>query len=217
MDSMHSKVALFLKGEQGRILDAGAGEGDMSKVLHEMGFEVFPCDIEPSGFKFGALNCVKADLNKGIPYKNSYFNHAICIEVVEHLENIHFLLEELNRVIKVGGSLVISTPNIANVFSRLKFLFSGKFFCFSDEERRLGHLNPIAWWEMKEALKKHGFRVEKISSNAHLMLSGCDNASSILKRSAVRFAYILLYPFIKPKNTELLKGDSLVFMVEKVK
>lgn len=214
MSSLHARFTEFMSYKSGRLLDAGAGEGNLSAALSDMGFEVTSCDISPGDFRHG--RCIKVDLNGRMPFKDSQFDHAVCAEVVEHIENPHNLLRELNRVIKKGGTLVISTPNIANVFSRIKFLLTGKFFCFSDEERRLGHLNPIAWWEMEEALQKHGFKVEKISSNARLMLSGCDSPSSLMKRTAARAAYMLLYPFIRPKDIELLKGDSLIFAARKV-
>lgn len=214
MDSLHQKVLDLMEGKNGRLLDAGAGTGELSKALSDMGFSVSSCDIALGDFKYG--KCRKVDLNGKMPYGENSFDHMVCSEVLEHVENPHNLLREANRVLKKGGCLVISTPNIANVFSRAKFLLTGKFFCFSDEERRLGHLNPIAWWELEEALQKHGFMVEKISSNAHLMLSGCDSPSSSMKRSAARLMYLILYPFIRPKNIELLKGDSLIFVARKV-
>lgn len=215
MDTLHKQILGFMAEKKGKLLDAGAGTGELSRALSDMGFSVSSCDIEPDVFRHG--RCRKVDLNQDLPYRKNEFDHVVCSEVVEHIENPHHLFRQVNRVMKKGGTLVITTPNIANVFSRVKFLLTGKFFCFSDEERRLGHLNPVAWWELDEALQKHGFVVEKVSSNAYLMLSGCDNPSSAMKRSAARAIYLILYPFIKPKNIELLKGDSLVFLARKVR
>lgn len=215
MDSIHQTVLKLMEGKSGSLLDAGAGTGELSDALKRAGFDVSSCDIRPEDFRHG--KCRRVDLNGKVPYRKNRFDHMVCSEVVEHVENPHSLLREANRVLKKGGYLVISTPNIANVFSRVKFLLTGKFFCFSDEERRLGHLNPVTWWEMKEALQKHGFEVEKISSNAHLMLSGCESAANECKRFAARLACLALYPFIQPKDMELLKGDSLVFLARKVR
>jgi hypothetical protein len=70
---------------------------------------------------------------------------------------------------------------------------------------------------MKEILEKYGFRQEKITSNAYLMLSGTSGGSSSAKRAAARVAYVLLYPFIRPKDKDLLMGDSLIFVARKVR
>lgn len=215
MNSLHAKFVELLNGGSGRLLDAGAGTGELSDALSKIGFEVTPCDISPRDFKYG--NCKKVDLNQDLPYGKAEFDHMVCSEVVEHIENPHHLLREANRVLKRGGTLVISTPNIANVFSRVKFLFIGKFFCFSDEERRGGHLNPVSWWEMGEALEKHGFRLEKRAAGTNLLLSGCAGSRMAAKRALARFSLLILYPFIKPKDAVLLKADSVVFMAKKVK
>lgn len=214
MDSLHSKFVELMEGHKGKVLDAGAGLGDLSSILSDTGFDVTSCDIEPEDFKQG--KCERVDLNQRLPYKSSQFDYVVCAEVSEHIENPHHLLREFNRVLKKGGLLLISTPNITNVFSRIKFLFTGKFFCFSDEERRLGHLNPIPWWEMDDALAMHGFKLEQRTSNAYLMLCGCGGARNAAKRLFVRLAYLVLYTFIRPKNKELLKGDSLIFVARKV-
>lgn len=215
MDRLHLKIIGLLSGETGSLLDAGAGGGELSRALIDNGFKVKSCDIQPRDFKYG--RCYRVDLNGRLPYKNSEFDNVVCAEVLEHLENPHNLLREFNRVLRKGGILVISTPNIANVFSRIKFLLTGKFFCFSDEERSLGHLSPVTWWELDETLVKYGFRVEVVTSNAHLMLSGCKGSVVSAKRMVVKIAYLFLYPFMQPKNKELLKGDSLIFKAIKVK
>jgi SAM-dependent methyltransferase len=47
------------------------------------------------------------------------------VEVIEHIENQPQLIREIQRVLKPGGVVVITTPNILNVMSRLRFLFTG--------------------------------------------------------------------------------------------
>lgn len=214
MDSLHCKFMEMMSGKSGKVLDAGAGTGEISKALSDMGFGVTSCDIAPRYFKY--RKCAKVDLNSPMPFRSSFFDHVVCAEVIEHLENPHNLLREFNRVIKNGGTLVISTPNIANVFSRVKFLITGKFFCFSDKERILGHLNPVAWWEMEDAFQMHGFRLDRRASSADLKISGCSGGMASAKRTLARL-FLLMLPFIKPKDSVLLKADSIIFAVTKVR
>ncbi len=214
MDNLHQKILELMAGKEGKLLDAGAGTGELSAALSGMGFKVSSCDIHPKDFRHGS--CRKVDLNRDMPYKKNEFDHVVCAEVVEHIENPYHLLRQANKVMKKGGCLVITTPNIANVFSRLKFLITGKFFCFSDEERRLGHLNPIPWWEMEEALEKCGFKVEKKVASANLLISSRGGAAAA-KRALARLSMIVLHPFMKPKSGVLLKADSIVFLSVKAK
>lgn len=216
MNALHNAVCRFFgdekrSGRLGKVLDAGAGSGEMTRLLKRMGFEVKALDIKPE-FE----GCIRADLNKGLPFKAGGFDYAVCLEVAEHIENTRHLLREFHRVLKKGGVLLTSTPNIGNIFSRIKFLLTGEFFCFSRRERGLGHINPIPSWLMLEALENSGFRAESVIASDYLQLSGIDSANVRAKRLASRLAYVLLYPFIRPKNKELLKGDNLIFVARKV-
>ncbi|EPJ55527.1 MAG: hypothetical protein OFPI_03300 [Osedax symbiont Rs2] len=45
-------------------------------------------------------------------------------EGIEHFENQLLVLSEFNRILKVGGSLIITTPNYSNLIGRLSYLLS---------------------------------------------------------------------------------------------
>jgi SAM-dependent methyltransferase len=94
------------------------------------------------------------------------------VEGIEHLENPHLLIREIGRVLKPGGSVVITTPNIMNIKSRLYFLLRSYFNNFryfpqpSDQRDLLGlHVNPIPFAELRYILNRYGFRMEKVSCN----------------------------------------------------
>src|SRR5204862_407499 len=66
------------------------------------------------------------DLNKGrLPYAENRFALVTCTETIEHLENHHAIVREIYRVLRPGGLAVLSTPNILNLRSRLRFFSSG--------------------------------------------------------------------------------------------
>jgi len=216
MNALHAAVERFFLGERnsgrkGAVLDAGAGPGDITKSLQRFGFAVTAVDIEPE-FR----GCRSANLNNNLPFRAGKFDYIVCLEVAEHIENTRHLIREFSRVIRNGGTLLISTPNIGNIFSRLKFLLTGEFFCFSRYERKLGHINPVPPWLMQESLEASGFRVVGVKASEYLRLSGLDNANVQAKRFAARLAYALLRPFLRPKNREFLKADSLIFFARKI-
>lgn len=215
MDLTHNAVTIILRGEKrGIVLDAGAGEGTLSKLLKQAGFNVVACDINPEQFKIG--RCKKVDLNQDLPYPNNSFDYITCVEVIEHLENPHHLIREFSRTIKKNGLLIITTPNIMNIFSRLKFLLRGEFFCFSKRERNSGHLNPVPYWELKEILKKNDFKLIRIETNRKFGICGTENINTKIKRFVTILCYGILYLILRPKNKIILEGDILIFVAKKV-
>jgi glycosyltransferase involved in cell wall biosynthesis/SAM-dependent methyltransferase len=80
------------------------GEVDHKSVTAEDG-EVFTCDVE-------LFNAEKDPF----PYPRDYFSTVLCCELIEHLaEDPMHMMAEINRVLKTGGHLVLTTPNISSM------------------------------------------------------------------------------------------------------
>lgn len=81
-----------------------AGRVDRHEVESENG-ETFACDVD--------LFDAERD---HFPYADGYFDTVLCCELVEHLkEDPMHMMSEINRVLKPGGHLVLTTPNIASL------------------------------------------------------------------------------------------------------
>jgi glycosyltransferase involved in cell wall biosynthesis/SAM-dependent methyltransferase len=81
-----------------------AGKVDHHEVTSETG-ETFACDVD----LFDAEHDV-------FPYPDAHFDTVLCCELVEHLkEDPMHMMAEINRVLKPGGHLVLTTPNIASL------------------------------------------------------------------------------------------------------
>ncbi len=80
------------------------GESDRRAVSSESG-ESFECKID-------LFDAEKDEF----PYENSYFSTVLCCELLEHLvaDPMHMMIE-INRILKAGGNLVLTTPNIASL------------------------------------------------------------------------------------------------------
>ncbi len=176
---VYEKVLSLLEGETpGRALDAPAGEGAFSLELAERGYEVKAADLNREKFKAEGIACDLVDLNKTLPYEDAFFDAVICIEGIEHLENPHHLVREFRRVLKSGGTLMLTTPNILNVYSRLRFLLFGSADRLHSEmdsfkgnlyQLLRRHINPVGYPELKYILEQNGFGVEKIATNASVV------------------------------------------------
>jgi len=217
MDQKHRLIANYLKTKKrGKLLDAGGGEGDLYSLLKNR-FDVTVCDIEQSYPRNNPID--KVDLNNNLPYRANSFDYVTCVEVIEHIENPHHLIREFKKILKPHGILIITTPNISNTFSRLKFLVTGVFFCFSEAERKSkhGHINPIPYWELKDILDKNNFEIIEVKAAEYLKLSGVASITNLVKRVISYMVYIILYPVLTPKNKELLKGDNIIVIAKSLK
>lgn len=81
-----------------------AGRVEHRSVTSEDG-ETFSCDVD-------LFNAEK----DRFPYESEHFSTVICGELIEHLfEDPMFLMSEINRILKPGGHLVLTTPNICSL------------------------------------------------------------------------------------------------------
>ena len=176
----HEKVLELLKNEKGgKLLDAGAGQGFLSQEFKNNGFDVFAADFDTEKFKIHSIECKKVDLNKDLPYPNSFFDYIVCLEVIEHLENPYHLIREFNRIVKRGGKIIISTPNILNIHARLRYLLRGSADWLHAQipgidpknifEALRRHINLIGFIELKFILENNGFDIEIVSTNRSVL------------------------------------------------
>jgi 2-polyprenyl-3-methyl-5-hydroxy-6-metoxy-1,4-benzoquinol methylase len=113
-------------GSGRKMLDLSCGDGDTAQLLAKLGYFVVATDYcVPPLMPRGIERVAGVDLNRYLPFRAESFDAVDLVEVIEHIENQPQLIREIARVLRPGGAVLISTPNILNVFSRLRFLFTG--------------------------------------------------------------------------------------------
>jgi SAM-dependent methyltransferase len=172
-DGVHEKVLGYLQDKpRGEILDIPTGLGALAEVLHGMDFTVSCCDIDPSQFLAKGLHVDMGDLNGRIPYEDGKFDYICFLEAIEHTENPYNAVRELARVLKPGGTLILSTPNYLNIERRLKFLVTGFFtrpvsremFLQDCRGKTFGlHLSPMGYTLIRFALEHSGLIIRTVT------------------------------------------------------
>jgi len=189
-EGVHEAVLALLQSEPpGQLLDAPAGEGAFALHARERGYAVVCGDIAPARFRSSDMKCLKLDLNQPWDLESESFDCVVSIEAVEHLENPWHLVREANRVLKTQGTLILTTPNILSIRSRLSYLLYGypNYFHYmvqrdscSKKERPIDHINPIGFLELRHILARCGFAVQQVATNRIQKRSSV--VSSLLKR-----------------------------------
>jgi len=147
------------------VLDFGSGEGALCLRLKDGGYDVVACDIDEANFKCsGEIHFQKLDnsqdaVNAYIEENADRFDVILGIEIIEHVENPWDYIRNLGRMVKPGGHVIVSTPNVTSKVSRFEYLFKGRLFSFSDRDVGLsGHINPLTAWELRLIMTEAGYR-----------------------------------------------------------
>ena len=93
----------------GRVLDVGAGEAPWRDLMTEVDYVAV--DVETSGM-FGMRRKPHVTYYDGtrLPFDDKSFDHVLCVEVLEHVPNPESMLSDIHRVLRPGGSLVLTVP-----------------------------------------------------------------------------------------------------------
>jgi SAM-dependent methyltransferase len=230
---IHAKVKALLAelgpGSGKKALDAPLGPGAMALHLHQLGYEVtgVDLDLEQSRDLPPAIVRHAGNLNQALPLPDAQFDLVTSLEGIEHVENQFHLLRELSRVLKPGGRLILSTPNVCSLEERLNFLARGSFYRFisrAEIERHgsgFDHQNLIGYVELRQVLDWAGFevlRVEKdrVKMKQNLLLWPLYlliRAYVALQSGARQQKYLL--PETAASNV-LLGGNTIIFIARKL-
>lgn len=114
-----------LKGKV--VVDLACGDGRTTHLLRELGALVRPFDIMPEFYQLDGEPATYADVMDPLRIESESADMVILQEVIEHLPNHLFVLQEISRILKPGGELFITTPNRSALVSKFAFL------CFESE------------------------------------------------------------------------------------
>jgi len=146
-----------------RLLDVGCGDGSFILRVKDQLEEVFGLDISPMAVELCRKNGIKAsqiNLNgQTTPYPDGFFDTIVSLEVIEHVFNPLSFLKEINRALRPGGTLIISTPNIRKL-QRIVSIIMGHFPGTSYDPVGFdgGHLHYFTSKDLSNLLMECGFK-----------------------------------------------------------
>ena len=173
------------------ILDAASGEGRNLPALLRASTNVTACDSSSAGLQKlknrfeNRVETVECDLAK-MPFVSGSFDLVLACDIIETLPNLHDVLLEIARALRIGGILVANVPDFDDSISGKdmaplsanEFLYQGSyFFRFQNEAEFLGILEQsgfsvvssqsTTWWEPPHP----GYRDDVHSHTSRIILA----------------------------------------------
>jgi SAM-dependent methyltransferase len=162
-----------------RVLDAGCATGALLEKLRDRGWDVCGVEISPSA---GYARVERRLDVRSLPLEENHFpadsfDVLLASHLIEHLNAPGDFVRETYRILKKGGRLFVTTPNIGGFQARL---FGGRW-----RSAIFDHLYLFSKKTLSQLLSAAGFTIERIVTWGGLA-AGC--APAPLKRSADRWA-----------------------------
>ena len=162
--------------ERGLVLDLPAGLMRETRALIDLGYDVVSADLflANPALKSEKMHWVLGDMTKPLPFPDDTFDYMVNSEGIEHMSDQFSFLEECARVLKPGGVLAITTPNLLSLRARTAFMLAGNraFKSFVDEETSVwrhegdriyhGHAFLINYFQLRYMLHHTGFDIQDV-------------------------------------------------------
>jgi SAM-dependent methyltransferase len=151
-----------------RVLDLGAARGQLSRRFEEIakktnktfsytGLELSKEQVKQA--KKEEIRVLHANLNKKFPLKEK-FDFIIASEIIEHVYDTDLFLQEVHRVLEDGGVFIMTTPNIAALGARIKFLFGIRPAAIDIAvQDTSGHIHGFTVADLKWLCERNNFRL----------------------------------------------------------
>ena len=163
---------IFSEMSPGRmILDVGCCDGAILGPMAKI-HEIHGVDIAPSFVERAVKNGVHAIEHnietEPLPYPAGKFDAIFCGETIEHQVDTDWLMSEINRVLKPGGKLVLTFPNIRTLLGIGMMLFFDLPPMYAARYRS-AHFRDFTLRTVKIVLKSHGFHFERAAGSAFFL------------------------------------------------
>ena len=212
---LHDRVIELVKEhfpKKARIADLAAGQGAFSVRLRDLGYEITAIDGFSEAWKVPDIELKIQNLDSEfaaeIVADDNKYDAVIAIEIIEHLENPFRFARECAKLLKPGGLLFLTSPNVESVHSRIIFFYTGRLNSFGAYETvRPAHITPIFKWKLDMLLDEAGFTAIHEEFDEEIFVAG----TNFKIRLSARIAR-LIAPFLKGS-----KGGNGRIVVAKLK
>jgi SAM-dependent methyltransferase len=179
---LERSLAIVSELRPSSVLDVACGHGAFlnGATARLPNARLVGCDISHAGVdavKSLGFEAFIANVEEGLPFKDESFDCVFFGEVIEHLIDPDKALIEVSRVLRKGGTLILTTPNLASWFNRLlllggvqpiftetslKAVLGRKHWALGQWKPTVGHLKVFTLAAVRDILSANGFAVTRV-------------------------------------------------------
>lgn len=177
------------------VLDVGCDDGKLTlQFAQKIGTKnIYGVDVVKNKLTIAKKRGIKtfiADLNEKLPFENNFFDVITGNQVIEHIAYLDVFMEELYRILKPGGYIIISTENASSWCNIFASIMGWQIFSLTNVSNKANGLgNPLALFRdgdvghsawthktifnirgLKEFIEIHGFKIKNIAGAGYFPL-----------------------------------------------
>jgi ubiquinone biosynthesis O-methyltransferase len=174
----HESALDLARSISGTVLEVGCGRGDFAISLAQRGGRVTAVDFSETAIHIARQKALRfgQDVNfdvanaTSLPFADESFDQVFSCECLEHVPDPSRMLTEIFRVLKPGGSVILSTENYSNGMTLLwmQTWLTGKPFNSGAGVQPIEHY--FLFWQVKKMFEKAGFKVRQMVGSHHVFL-----------------------------------------------
>jgi len=156
----------LLRGQTiSRVLDVGCADAAFL-TLFPPWVEKYGVDIAPSAHRPPDMRLVQVDVSRDpLPFAMGVFDVVYAGEIIEHVLDTLAFLREVRRVLRPGGSVVLTTPNLCSL-KNLYCWLTGRQLAWVDYKLgQHGHVRYFSPCSLRQVLTESGFQVGEICTS----------------------------------------------------
>lgn len=104
---------------------------NQGKKVDSIGLDISDTALKQASEKFPYVTFKKVDISSENPFQDQEFDLVTSFENIEHIYDIDTYLDNINKILKKDGILIIGTPNLNSIWNRFLFMF-GKIPLFQE-------------------------------------------------------------------------------------
>ena len=165
-----AQILRFTQDIRGKVLEIGCFHGFVAeKILQQGGKEVIGIDrLEPALRQATArgLQTMLADVDDApLAFPANYFDGVVMAEVLDYVFDPDAVVAEVHRVLKPGGKLIVTVPNLASLGNRVRLLCGYPPFAFAARPRLGGYWRYFTIRTVTELLHDQGLHILVLQAN----------------------------------------------------
>jgi ubiquinone/menaquinone biosynthesis C-methylase UbiE len=123
-------------------------------------------DLAPNRFRPPDIHFVQTDVAEhDLPFEDEYFDAVYAGEIIEHVFDTERFLRDIARVLKPGGVLVLTTPNLCSLKNIYHWVRGQQLAWVDYKSGQYGHVRYFSPQSLRLLLHETGFRLQRMCSS----------------------------------------------------